>query len=265
MEDRERTHEEYLLILAAFRKMILHIENSTESLSHLSDMVIYRASALIDRVLEGLGIDFDEALVILKAHYSNLSAREELLRDRLLAAFDNMIEFAAAEQYTMIQELPYEVDHKDMAIYEAICQRYNEHYAATENSQVLHAAMIAAMWIETSEDSNITFNTQRDERVRELHASFDGVTYRKSEFPTELIPPIEWACRCFLTSDDLGAVMMSIGKDGVSVNPIFKESLATCGRIFSDAHPYFQKSLPNEVRAIITKLKKQLHLNEDRS
>ncbi|MFR9542987.1 MAG: phage minor head protein, partial [Rikenellaceae bacterium] len=212
IKDNSREREEFLLILNAFRKMIYSLENSAESMNHFQDMVIYRASALMERALEGLKIDFDRALELLQAKNISISAREELERDTLIAAFDNLIDFATAEEYAMIQELPEEIDLNDMEIYDSICQKYNEQYAIVENEQVLHAVTIAYFWLGTSAETIITYNTQNDERVRAWHQSFDGLSYKKSEFPPELIPPIEWACRCYLTSDGYGYISNSILK-----------------------------------------------------
>ncbi len=263
IKDNSREREEFLLILNAFRKMIYSLENSAEGMSHFQDMVIFRASALMERVLEGLKIDFDRALEILQAKSIHITAREELERDTLIAAFDNLIDFAIAQEYAMIQELPKEIDLNDMEIYNSICQKYNEHYAIVENEQVLHAAAIAYFWMGTSEESIITYNTQNDERVRAWHQSFDGLSYKKSEFPPELIPPIEWACRCYLTSDGYGYILNSILKPTIKTDPIFRESLATGGRIFSDAHPYFKHKLPKEVANISTKLKQRLYAKDN--
>lgn len=252
--------EEYLLILDAFRRMIYNYENSAERLEVFDDIISFRASFLIDRVLTGLHIDFDRALEILQSKNSHLTEREELERDTLIAAIDNLVDFAAAEETAMMQELPGQLDLGDMEVYEAVCQKYNDTYAETENAQVLHSAMIAAWWMGVSADSIITFNTQNDERVRAWHQSFDGLSYLKSEFPPELIPPIEWACRCYLTSDGYGSVFGSILKPDFKgkLNPVFSESLATGGRIFSLAHPYFVNPLPVEVEAIKQRIKQKL-------
>lgn len=260
IKDNEREREEFLLILNAFRRMIYNYENSAGRMEMFAEMVAYRASALMERVLDGLNIDFDKALELLQSKNLHLTAREELERDSVVAAFDNLIDFATAQQFTMMQELPDELDLNEMERYEEICQKYNETYAIVENDQVLQAAIIALFWLGISNETIVTFNTQRDERVRELHASFDGLSYRKSEFPPELIPPIEWACRCYLTSDGYGSIFGSILRPELKVNPIFSESLATGGRIFSDSHAYFKLTLPQEVLDIAKRLKQKLHI-----
>lgn len=255
----DRAHQEYLLILDAFRRMVYNYENSAERLEVFDDIISLRASFLIDRALTGLRIDFDQALEILQSKNIHLTQREELERGTLVAAIDNLVDFAAAEEFAMMQELPDVLSLAEMEMYEGVCQKYNETYAETENAQILHAATIAAWWMGISMDSIITFNTQNDERVRAWHQSFDGLSYLKSEFPPELIPPIEWACRCYLTSDGYGSVLGSILRPNFksSVNPVFSESLATGGRIFSLAHPYFQHQLPVEIEAIKLRIKRK--------
>lgn len=260
VKENSKTQEQFLLILDAFRRMLYNFENSAERLEVFDDIITLRASFLIDSVLDGLRIDFDRAIELLQAKNLHLTERDESERDTLIAAFDNRIDFAVAEEVAMMQELPDELDLTEMESYEAICCKYNETYAETENAQVLHAGAIAAFWLGLSAESLITYNTQNDERVRELHQSFDGLTYPKSQFPLELIPPIEWACRCYLTADGYGSVMDSILKPQIKVNPIFAESLATRGRIFTDAHPYFRHTLPPKVETIKQRIKIKLWL-----
>lgn len=257
IKQQDKSREEYLLILDAFRRMVYNYENTAERWEVFDDIVTLRASFLIDRALSGLRIDFDRALEILQSTNNHLTAREETERDTLLAAIDNLIDFAAAEETAFLFELPGELDLEEMETYEDTCQKYNQTYAETENAQVLHAATIAAWWIGTSAETIITFNTQGDERVRPWHLSFDGISYPKSEFPPELIPPIEWGCRCFLTANSFTSVYGALQETGSKrkVNPIFAESLATGGRIFSPAHPFFSLVLPVEAEKIKQRIK----------
>lgn len=75
-----------------------------------------------------------------------------------------------------------------------------------ENDQVAYAAGVAAWWLTVNAQTVVTFNTQGDERVRAWHLSHEGGSYPKHAFPAELIPPLEWGCRCYLTADGFGAV-----------------------------------------------------------
>ncbi len=157
MESRER--EEYMLILSAFKEMIYHFENTAQCLEHFTDMVIYRASALIDRALEGLEIDFERALELIHKESGLLTAKEELERERIVAAWENLIDFATAQEYALVRELPDKLNLDEISVYESLCQKYNEQYAITENEQVLQAGIAAAFWLRASENSYITYNT----------------------------------------------------------------------------------------------------------
>ena len=211
--------------------------------------------------MRGLQIDFEEALNILRNHNNFTTERERRQHEILVAAIDNLIDLAAAEEITMISELPEEVDKECLLDYETICEQYNLTYAEAENEQVLFAAKMAAWWMAVNAESVITYMTQGDERVRPWHLSLEGISYRKSEFPEELIPPIEWGCRCYLIANGFAAVRasLSIDKCRSMVDPVFCESLATGGRIFTDAHRYFDTQLPEFVQKIVKRIKSKFY------
>lgn len=211
--------------------------------------------------MRGLALDFDEALSILRNHNNFTTERERQQHEILVSAIDNLIDFAAAEEITMVSELPEEVDEECLLDYETICEQYNLTYAEAENEQVLFAAKMAAWWMAVNAESVITYMTQGDERVRPWHLSLEGVSYRKSEFPAELIPPIEWGCRCYLIANGFAAVRASLSIDRYRsmVDPVFRESLATGGRIFTDAHRYFDTQLPEFVQKIVKRLKSKFY------
>lgn len=245
--------------------MVVDAKSSAESLEMLEDIITLRASFLIDRVLQGLRIDLDRALDILRNYNDFTMDRERQQRDILVAAVDNLVDFVVAEEYAMIQELPGELDDSQTEEYEAVCERYNLTYAREENSTVLFAASIAAWWLSVDAGTVITFMTQGDERVRPWHESWEGVSYLKREFPVELIPPLEWGCRCFLVADGFGSVYGALSskksKYMPDVNPIFSESLAAGGRIFTEAHPYFRYKIPDGIQEIGKRIKLKFGLS----
>lgn len=264
--ERTDTRKEYEIIREAFRRLIFNWENGAERRDIIGDIITLRCSFLIDRALSGLRIDFDRALDILRSHNEFTTERERRQRDILLAAIDNLVDFAAAGEIALLEELPEEPQVEEIAAYESLCERYNLIYAARENDQVLFAASMAAWWLTISPETVVTYMTQGDERVRPWHLSLEGISYRKSEFPPELIPPVEWGCRCFLVADGFASVhgaLPAAGEYRRQVDPVFRESLATGGRIFSPAHAYFAGPLPEYVRQIVKHIKEKFNHAQD--
>lgn len=251
------TEREYALIRDAFRRLVFNWENSARRADIIEDMLALRASFLIDRALTGFRMDLDKALELLRNHNDFISERECSQRDILVAAVDNLIDFAAAEEFTMLEELPKTPEVQDMDEYEEVCERYNLTYAGKENDQVLLAAQMAAWWLTVDNGTVLMYMTQGDERVRPWHLSLEGISYPKSEFPPELIPPLEWGCRCYLVADGFASVRGSIMTEDFRerADPVFRESLATGGRIFSPAHRYFSKELPDYMTDMVQRLK----------
>ena len=258
---KSETQKEYEVIRDAFRRLIHHWENSAEREDIIEDIITNRCSFLIDRALRGLRIEFDEALNILRSHNNFTTERELQQHEILVAAIDNLIDFAVAEEITMLNELPEYIDEECLSDYETICEQYNLTYAEAENEQVFFAAKMAVWWLAVGAESVITYMTQGDERVRPWHLSLEGVSYRKSEFPPELIPPIEWGCRCYLIANGFAGVKasLSIDKCRSMVDPVFRESLATGGRIFTDAHRYFDTPQPNYAKDVAKRLKSKFY------
>jgi len=247
--------------LAVFERLLENYENSEERIRSVEDLILLRASFLIEKVVSGLKLDFDEAVNLLKNKGHSLTAKDRQKKELLLAAFDNMVEFAAAQQIRMISELPKNPDKENLSIYQSICEKYNLKYATQENEDVLHAVNIAFWWMGVPEECQVTFMTQADERVRAWHLSYEGLSFPKNNFPPELIPPIEFGCRCYLITNGLWSVYgLSDKKKAISkeMNPVFRESLAKGGRIFSPEHPYFRDELPEYAGDIVYRIKRKL-------
>lgn len=258
----DRAKDEYLPVLAAFHRLMDSLEDSAESWRVMEEIILLRTASLYSRVLEGLHMDFDRALGLLRNHNEFTTLQEKEERDILVAAIDNLVEFAAAEEYAMMTGVLEQSENEEPEDYEGICEKYNLTYADTENEQVLYAAGIAGWWINQSSGTLITYMTQGDERVRDTHLALEGLTYPKSDFPSDLIPPIEWGCRCYLLSDGNEASVSASLKDDYrkKVNPVFAESLAMKGRIFSGAHPYFTSGFRKNARiqTIVKQIKNKL-------
>lgn len=271
-DEQERSKAEFKLVFEAFQRFLLEAEDSAESWEVFEDIVSLRASFLIDRVITGLRLDFDQAYTLLRESNTNLTQSDKQKRDILVAAIDNLIDFAAAEEYLVLSDIEEyvegseeEIDMESDEEVFSIIEKYNLQYAFQENLDVSYATKIALMWAAVSEGSLVTFMTQGDDRVRDSHLALEGLTYTKSSFPAELIPPIDWACRCYLLSSggEFDAIGSSKSADIKKViNPIFKESLAKGGRIFSDNHPYFKipKSKVKALKKITKNIKSKFFI-----
>ena len=256
-------------MLAAFRRLIETSETEEETWDGIEYIMALRADALINRVLVGLNISMDEAKYKLNKASDLLSDREIEERNILIAAYDNLVDFAVAEEFQLFSNLPVPTSNQedltdvDFGEFEEEFEKYNYTYANAENQEVSYSASIALWWLGIAVDKIITFVTQRDERVRDSHAILDGESYPKSQFPQELIPPIEFGCRCYLVDDGIG-VLASASRHKhylPLIDPIFSESLCKGGRIFTDKHPYFDipVQFKGKLADIASRIKNKYH------
>lgn len=223
-----------------------------EYLFKLSEL---RARYLILHALDGFGVTEDEAILLLKSKNDNtITEKDKDKLDRILAAVTNLIAFAVAEEYQLWDKVNDmaggEVDF-DGELYDELideCEKYNKIYALVENEDARYAMEIAAWWIGVGRHDYLMYMTQGDDRVRPWHAALEGFTARRDDFPSWMIPPIEWGCRCYLidmTGDvienkaDLRNVMAKTPERPPQLNEIFSDSVCKCGKIFGEAHPYF--------------------------
>lgn len=212
-----------------------------------------RADFAIRHAIKGFGMDWDEALQLIATERGTLSEEEQTRRDIIVAAIDNLVDFAVAEEYQMSEDVleeegqelsPEEIEESQLVIF----KKYNETWAHTENLDIEYAMMIADALVVIPANASIMYMTQGDERVRPWHLQYEGFTAPRSRFPEWLVPPIEHQCRCYLVEvDDAVSQLANVNDAIVQVpempewfNRTFKESVAFGGRIFSDEHPYFQ-------------------------
>lgn len=217
----------------------------------LEAMMELRAEFAINHAIKGFGMDIEKALELIRNKNNGLSRLEREQRDILVAAIDNLIDFAVAQEFQMSQHLPNDFDYNDQTDIdecEDIFWRYNHTYAKIENEDIEYAMQIAAAWSIHTNSTVFTYMTQGDERVRPWHLALEGISHPKSSFPAWLIPPIEHGCRCYLVEEssdvlnkisDISKVVCQNDEMPDFVNPVFKESVAKGGRIFSEAHSYF--------------------------
>ena len=254
--DKDKREKEYAVLLALFENLIKSIRDEGGQWDLLEELMEARADFAIRHAFEGFGISYDEALELLK-NAEDLTNEQQVQRDILVAAVDNLVDFSVAEEFRVaediseyqdaIEELDEDSEEHDelMAILFGVCSKYNNRYAHVENMDIEYAMIVAAYLSSLKDDTILTYMTMGDERVRPWHLQYEGYSAPRSLFPSWLIPPIEHQCRCYLVEDSRSSVLSGIQAQKTPEMPdwfdrTFKESVANGGRIFSDEHPYFQ-------------------------
>lgn len=286
-DDEKAQHkQEYSRLYELFVNFLknIHSDNRDEILYALMEL---RADLAIAYAFKGFEIDEEEALLLLKnLDDNNLTQHDKDKRDRLVAAVDNLIDFAVCEEYQVAKEADkvydahieededYDIDFNDpadIADYDAVCDLYNDTYASVENADIEYAMGIAYKWIQFGSSEYVTYWTMNDNRVRPWHLALQGYTDRRDDFPAWMIPPIEWHCRCFLMSSEddsvfgnAGELKKVVGKTPQKpsqLNDVFSESVAKCGRIFGKSHSYFQVDAKDKpfLQDCVTNIKKKYY------
>ena len=255
-EEQQAEHDsDYQSLVALFIQLLNSLRNEykDEALYALSEI---RTEIAFKHVVKGLGIEVDNAIQLLKnSEDENLTQQEKDLIDRLTAAILNLIDFSVCEEYQLYDEvldmvgdtdIDFNSDEYDELL--AVCKKYNDQYSAIENSDIEYAGIVAAMWMKMSATDYAVYWTQNDTKVRPWHMALQGYAAPRDEFPSWMIPPIEYNCRCFLEilevprADAKLSQIKGSAKDLVKpkqLNSVYSESLAKCGRIFGPTHSYF--------------------------
>lgn len=254
-DSKDRHEKEVAVLLSLFHDFVLSMTKHDGEWDSLEDLMEARADIAIRRAFDGFGLSYDEAIKLIR-NADGLDNEQLAQRNIVLAAVDNLADFAVAEEYQMADDMAEleqtlaneeTEDWKDeewFDFYMPIFSKYNDRYMQTENLDVEYAMIVAAYLSSLKQDTVLMYMTMGDERVRPWHLQYEGFTAPKSSFPAWLIPPIEHQCRCFLV-EDTASVTASVKAASAPTMPdwfnrTFKESVALGGRIFSDEHPYFQ-------------------------
>ena len=255
-EEQQTEHDsDYQSLAALFIRLLksLHNDDKDEALYALAEL---RTDIAFKHVVKGLGIEVDNALQLLKnSEDENLTQYEKDLIDRLTAGILNLIDFSVCEEYQLYDEvldvvsdteIDFNSDDYDDLL--ALCKKYNDQYSAIENSDIEYAGMVAALWMKMSATDYAVYWTQNDAKVRPWHMALQGYAAPRDEFPSWMIPPIEYNCRCFLEiletprADAKLSQIKGSAKELIKpkqLNSVYSESLAKCGRIFGPTHSYF--------------------------
>lgn len=267
---REQTRNDYDKLFEILTSFLEDFFEDPEQYVTQEEIMEERALQILNYAFAGYGITLDEAIEKIRNTKEGILTEKQLQeREMFLNVIDNLVEFAVLEEYQMLQQLAEDADESDdydefFELCQGTSEQFNKQYAAIENADSWYAMGVALAWGAMANNAVITYYTQGDERVRDSHRSFDGVSYLKSEFPAELIPPIDWACRCYLV-ESFDAGLLGHNPDNMSelmekaVNPVFKKP-AIDGAIFSSAHPYYdvKESHMDDLIGMKNKIKKNL-------
>lgn len=277
--ERQARHDsEYQSLLALFIALLRSLRegDTEESLYALCEL---RTDLAFKHVLDGLGVEYDEAVMLLQnAGDENLTQYDKDLRERVIAAIQNLIDFSVCEEYQLYDETVETLGDSELDFnsedYEnllAICKKYNDTYAAIENSDIEYAGKMAALWIRISAHDYVVYWTQNDAKVRPWHMALQGYAAPRDEFPSWMIPPIEYNCRCYLEVLEIASINGRLHRlKGAAkniekpqeLNDVYSESLAKCGRIFGPSHNYFtvKEGDREMLLGFVSKLKEKYHV-----
>ena len=262
--DREEQEKEYFAVFNIFERFLeATLSEDLDEWEVLEELMSLRAEFSINHAIRGFGMDWEKALELVRGYEGELSDADKERRTILVAAIDNLVDFAVMAEYQMVlelSELDFDFDDEDFdepdedeydedeieAMIE-VFYRYNFKYANVENLDIQYAMIVAGGLAGLLPATELIFMTQGDERVRPWHLQYEGFSAPKMLFPRWLVPPIEHQCRCYLEEFDITGQIKNISaKSKYEIempqwfNPTFKESVAFGGRIFSGEHPYFQ-------------------------
>lgn len=259
-EDKDDSQAEYEELLPLFINLVKSLRDPDNKKQALLDLARLRAQLAISHAFEGFDIEQDEAIRLIN-QTGDLSELDEEKKKRLIAAINNLIEFSVCEEYQLMtniyKTLPdfdfdsdeFDADNEEaMEPLEELNKKYNLIYAGVENMDIEYAMMIALAWISSGKEATLTYMTQNDDRVRPWHFALQGFSAKKDDFPSWMIPPIEWGCRCFLVDSNGDSVINQLDlhvfakapKKPKHIDDVFSESVAKCGRIFGKSHSYFK-------------------------
>lgn len=247
------------MLLALFMNLLSKLSDDVSMEEALEELASLRADYAIQYSVRPFGYDTDDVIRLLKSiDDTNLSEREKEEKSRILIAVTNLIDFSVCEEYHLMQEVKKTIaEHEDAGDeyddYEEelieLNGKYNSRYRETEDGDFEYAMVVCRKWLDWDSDVILTYMTQGDDRVRPWHAMLEGFSAPKRDYPSWMIPPIEWGCRCYLVTESDVVVENRTAHDVVAsvsvpakpreLDDVFSESICTGGKIVGESHPYF--------------------------
>lgn len=278
-DEKDEIEEEYEQLLPLFVSLVRNLSNKGKKKEAFIELAKLRAKIAISHAFDGFSIDYGDAISLIN-ETEGLTDLEEEKKKRLIAAINNLIEFCVCAEYQLMCDVYDEEPNFDFNndVYEInedddndplilLCKKYNKTYLGVEDTDIEYAMKVALAWVIAEKHQELTYMTQNDDRVRPWHYALQGFTAKKDDFPSWMIPPIEWGCRCFLVEYNGDSVVNSIKsvrakyEKPKQLDDVFSESVAKCGRIFSKSHSYFKvwKKDKKKLDEIVETIKKDYY------
>lgn len=138
---------------------------------------------------------------------------------------------------------------------------YNRRWLQTEYNQTVANALSAQKYEEYITNKriypNLTYHAVHDERTRETHRAWDGLTLPvEHEFWKTHLPPNDWGCRCYVepTADP---VTEGVHTEDIPIKEAFANNPALSGEIFP-VIPYAKGMSEKAVKEVEKQVEKRL-------
>ena len=138
---------------------------------------------------------------------------------------------------------------------------YNRRWLQTEYNQTVANALSAQKYEEYIANKriypNLTYHAVHDERTRETHRAWDGLTLPvEHEFWKTHLPPNDWGCRCYV-EPTANPVTEGARTEDIPIKEAFANNPALSGEIFP-VIPYAKGMSEKAVKEVEKQVKKRL-------
>ena len=138
---------------------------------------------------------------------------------------------------------------------------YNKRWLQTEYNQTVANALSAQKYEEYIANKriypNLTYHAVHDERTRETHRAWDGLTLPvEHAFWQTHLPPNDWGCRCYV-EPTAGPVTEGVRTEEVPIKEAFANNPALSGEIFPII-PYAKGMSEKVVKEVEKQVEKRL-------
>ena len=138
---------------------------------------------------------------------------------------------------------------------------YNRRWLQTEYNQTVANALSAQKYEEYIANKriypNLTYHAVHDERTRETHRAWDGLTLPvEHSFWKTHLPPNDWGCRCYV-EPTANPVTEGVRTEDISIKESFANNPALSGEIFP-VIPYTKGMSEKAVKEVEKQVEKRL-------